>query len=130
MAGSSFQIQVRHIQVASKKVANLLAEAIREGKSGVAQVQLLMKLAKKYSNCHSKNDDGNHGSVEMGWNPEDPRSPRGGFKKLENEELHDIVCKALEKNEIHQGTVHGPVQTKQGYHVLIIANEFKTDRIL
>ena len=130
MAGSSFQIQVRHIQVASQKVANLLAETIREGKSGVAQVQLLMKLSKKYSNCHSKNDDGNLGWVEMGWNPEDPRSPRGGFKKLENEELHDIICKALEKNEIHQGTVHGPVQTKQGYHVLIIANEFKTDRIL
>ena len=128
MAGSSFQIQVRHIQVASKKVADLLAETSGEGKPGVAQVQLLMKLAKKYSNCHSKNDDGNLGWVEMGWNPEDPRSPRGGFKKLENEELHDIICKALEKNEIHQGTVHGPVQTKQEYHDLIIDNEFQTER--
>lgn len=130
MAGSSFQIQVRHIQVASKKVANLLAETIGEAKSGVAQVQLLMKLSEKYSSCHSKNDGGNLGWVEMGWNPEDPRSPRGGFKKLENEELHDVVSNALSKNDIHQGLVYGPIQTEQGYHVLIIANEFKTDRIL
>jgi hypothetical protein len=108
MAGSSFQIQVRHIQVASKKIADLLAETIGEGKPGVAQVQLLMKLAKKYSNCHSKNDDGNLGWVEMGWNPEDPRSPRGGFKKLENEELHDIICKALEKMKYIRGGFTGP----------------------
>ncbi|MBT3515658.1 MAG: hypothetical protein HOB32_02110 [Nitrospina sp.] len=130
MAGSSFQIQVRHIQVADKKIADLLVETIKELKSGVAQVQLLMKLAEKYSNCRSKNDGGNLGWVEMGWNPEDPRSPRGGFKKLQNEELHDIISSSLEKNEIHQGTIHGPVKTKDGYHALIIANEFKTDRIL
>ena len=130
MAGSSFQIQVRHIQTAKKAIADLLVETIGGAKTGVGQVQLLMKLAKKYSKCHSKNDGGNLGWVEMGWNPEDPRSPRGGFKKLENEELHSLISIALEKNEIHQGMIHGPVQTKQGYHVLIIANEFKTDRIL
>ena len=77
-----------------------------------------------------KDDGGNLGWVEVGWNPEDPRSPRGGFKKLENEELQDVVCHALQKKEVHQGIVYGPVQTKQGYHALIIANEFKTDRIL
>ena len=130
MAGFSFQIQVRHIQVANKKVADLLVSTIGEVKSGVAQVQLLMKLSEKYSNCRSKNDGGNLGWVEMGWNPEDPRLPRGGFKKLENEELHDIIFNALKKNDIHQGLIYGPVQTKQGYHVIVIANEFKTDRIL
>ena len=66
----------------------------------------------------------------MGWNPEDPRKPRGGFQKLENEELQDIISQAIEKKEITKGTVYGPVKTSQGYHVLIIANEFKTDRIL
>ena len=130
MAGTSFQIQVRHIQVADQKVANLLLETIGEVKPGVAQVQLLMRLAKKYSSCSSKNDGGNLGWIEMGWNPEDPRSPRGGFKKLKNGELHDIISDAVEKNEIHQGKVFGPAQTNQGYHVIIIANEFKTDRIL
>jgi hypothetical protein len=130
MAGASFQIQVRHIQVAKKEVADLLMETVGSSKAGVPQVQLLMKLAGKYSTCRSKDDGGNLGWVEMGWNPEDPRKPRGGFRKLENEELHVIIGKALEKNEIEQGVVFGPVQTKQGYHVVIISNEFKTNRIL
>ena len=130
MAGASFQIQVRHIQVAKKEIADLLVETIRETNPGVPQVQLLMKLAGKYSGCSSKGDGGNLGWVEMGWNPTDPRKPRGGFQKLENEELHDTISQALEKKEIHQGTVYGPVKTEQGYHALIIANEFKTDRIL
>ena len=130
MAGASFQIQVRHIQVAKKEVADLLMETVGSTKAGVPQVQLLMKLAGKYSTCRSKDDGGNLGWVEMGWNPEDPRKPRGGFRKLENKELHDIIGKALEKNEIEQGVVFGPVQTKQGYHVVIISNEFKTNRIL
>ena len=130
MAGASFQIQVRHIQVSKKEVADLLVETIRETKIGVPQVQLLMKLAGKFSECSSKGDGGNLGWVEMGWNPEDPRKPRGGFQKLENEELHDVISQALEKKEMAQGTVYGPVKTRQGYHVLIIANEFKTDRIL
>ena len=130
MAGASFQIQVRHIRVAKKEIADLLVETIGETKTGAPQVQLLMKLASKYSDCSSKDDGGNLGWVEMGWNPEDPRKPRGGFQKLENEELHDIISQALKKNEMAQGTVYGPVKTKQGYHVLIIANEFKTDRIL
>ena len=130
MAGASFQIQIRHIQVAKEEIATLLAETIREAKKGVPQVQLLMKLAGKYSDCNSKNDGGNLGWVEMGWNPEDPRKPRGGFQKLQNEELHDIISEALGKKEIDQGTVFGPIKTKQGYHILIISNEFKTDRIL
>ena len=105
-------------------------ETISAAKSGVPQVQLLMKLAGKYSTCPSKTDGGNLGWMELGWNKADPRQPRGGFKKLENEELHDIICAALEKTTIEQGTVYGPVQTEEGFHVLIIANEFKTDRIL
>ena len=130
MAGASYQIQVRHIQVTKKEIATLLLETIGEAKVGVPQVQLLMKLAGKYSDCSSRVDGGNLGWVEMGWNPADPRKPRGGFQKLENEELHDIISQALEKKEMMQGTVYGPVKTKQGYHVLIISNEFKTDRIL
>ena len=69
MAGASFQIQIRHIQVAKKEVAELLMETIGGTKAGVPQVQLLMKLANKYSDCRSKGDGGNLGWVEMGWNP-------------------------------------------------------------
>ncbi len=67
MAGASFQIQIRHIQVAKKDVADLLVETVGATKAGVSQVQLLMKLAGKYSNCRSKEDGGNLGWVEMGW---------------------------------------------------------------
>ena len=130
MAGASFQIQIRHILVDEKEVADLLAETIQAANPGVAQVQLLMKLARKYSICPSKDDGGNLGWIEMGWNSADPRQPRGGFKKLKNEELYDLICKGLDKMEIEKGIVYGPVQTKEGSHILIIANEFKTDRIL
>ena len=130
MAGASFQVQIRHILVDEKEVADLLAETIQAANPGVAQVQLLMKLAGKYSICPSKDDGGNLGWIEMGWNSADPRQPRGGFKKLKNEELYDLICKGLDKMEIEKGIVYGPVQTKEGSHVLIIANEFKTDRIL
>ena len=126
MAGFSFQIQVRHIQVANKEIAELLVETIRGAKAGVAQVQLLMKLAGKYSNCRSKDDGGNLGWVEVGWNPEDPRSPRGGFKKLENEELHDIVCHALQKKEVHQGIVYGPVHKCRSYGLPGPGNDVRT----
>ena len=102
MAGASFQIQIRHIRVTKKEIADLLVETIGETKAGVPQVQLLMKLAGKYSDCFSKGDGGNLGWVEMGWNPEDPRKPRGGFQKLANEELHDIISQALMKKEITQ----------------------------
>ena len=40
MAGASFQIQVRHIQVAKKEVADLLMETVGSSKAGVPQVQL------------------------------------------------------------------------------------------
>lgn len=130
MAGASFQIQIRHILVGKKEVADLLFETIGAVKPGVPQVQMLMKLADKYSTCPSKGDGGNLGWLEMGWNPADPRKPRGGFKKLDNEELQDIITGKLERKEIERGRVFGPVQTHAGYHVLIIANEYKTDRIL
>ena len=40
MAGASFQIQVRHILVAKKEIADLLVETIGEARIGVPQVQL------------------------------------------------------------------------------------------
>ena len=58
MAGASFQVQIRHILVDKKEVADLLAETIQAASPGVAQVQLLMKLAGKYSICSSKDDGG------------------------------------------------------------------------
>ena len=130
MAGASFQVQIRHILVEEKDVAELLKETINTPKSGTERVQLLMKMAGNYSKCSSKEDGGNLGWLEMGWNISDPRVPRGGFKKLENEELYNAISEGLEKKTLLSKTAFGPVKTHEGYHLVMVANEFHTDRIL
>lgn len=130
MAGATHQIQLRHILVDKKEVAELLLETIRSIKSGTGRVKMLMNLAEKYSACPSREDGGNLGWVEIEWNPGDVRRPRGGFKKLENEELYEFIRSGLEEGRIEARIPFGPVHTKEGYHVGIIANEVQTDRIL
>lgn len=130
MAGASFQIQIRHILVDDEEVVELLKETINSVKSGTGRVQMLMKLAGKYSKCPSREDGGNLGWLEMGWNAADPRTPRGGFKKLENEELYDIISERLDKRTLSGKIANGPVKTHEGYHLFMIANEFHTNRIL
>jgi parvulin-like peptidyl-prolyl isomerase len=130
MAGASFQVQIRQILVDDKEAADLLMETINTPKSGTERVQLLMKMAEKYSKCSSKNDGGNLGWLEMGWNIADPRVPRGGFKKLENEELYDAIDEGLKKKTLLSKIAFGPVKTHEGYHLVIVANEFHTNRVL
>lgn len=130
MAGASYQIQVRHILVDKKEVAELLMETINSIGTGNGRVKMLMNLAEKYSQCPSKSDGGNLGWLELGWNVEDPRIPRGGFKKLANEELYDSILEGLEKRTLDSKTAYGPVKTHEGYHLVMVANEFHTDRIL
>ena len=97
MAGATHQIQIRHILVDKKEVACLLKETIEGLPNETARVQMLMKLAGKYSICSvSKEDGGNLGWLEVGWNKSDPRQPRGGFKSLSNEELNDFVMQGVE----------------------------------
>jgi parvulin-like peptidyl-prolyl isomerase len=130
MAGASFQVQIRHILVDDQESADLLMETINTPKSGTERVQLLMKMAEKYSKCSSKNDGGNLGWLEMGWNIADPRVPRGGFKKLENEELYDAISEGLKKKTLLSKIAFGPVKTDEGYHLVMVANEFHTNRVL
>jgi hypothetical protein len=130
MAGASFQVQIRHILVDEKEVAELLMETINTPKSGTERVKLFMSMAEKYSKCPSKADGGNLGWLEMGWNISDPRVPRGGFKKLKNEELYNLISEGLEKKTLLSKIAAGPFKTHEGCHLVIIANEFHTDRIL
>ena len=86
MAGATHQIQIRHILVEKKEVAGLLIETIDSIPAETARVQMLMSMAGKYSICAtSKEDGGNLGWLEVGWNKSDPRQPRGGFKSLSND---------------------------------------------
>ena len=131
MAGATHQIQIRHILLDKKEVADLLKETIESLPNETARVQMLMKLAGKYSICTSSNEEGgNLGWLEVGWNKNDPRQPRGGFKTLSNEELNDFIMKGVEEMSLNKGKVFGPIETYEGYHVGIICQEVKLDRIL
>jgi len=131
MAGATHQIQIRHILVEKKDVADLLRETIDSIPAETGRVKMLMQLADKYSICSaSKEDGGNLGWLEVGWNRSDPRQPRGGFKTLSNEDLNDFINEGLEKMTLHKGRVFGPVESYEGFHVGIICQEVKLDRIL
>ena len=131
MAGATHQIQIRHVLVEKKDVAELLIETIDSISTETARVQMLMNLAGKYSVCAaSKDDGGNLGWLEVGWNKSDPRQPRGGFKALSNDELNDFILYGIEKMTLLKGRVFGPFESYEGFHVGIICQEVKLDRIL
>ena len=131
MAGATHQIQIRHVLVEKKDVAALLIETIDSISTETARVQMLMNLAGKYSVCAaSKEDGGNLGWLEVGWNKSDPRQPRGGFKSLSNDELNDFILDGIEKMTLLKGRVFGPFESYEGFHVGIICQEVKLNRIL
>jgi hypothetical protein len=131
MAGATHQIQIRHILVEKKEVADLLKETIENIPAETGRVKMLMKLAGKYSICSaSKDDGGNLGWLEVGWNKSDPRQPRGGFNRLNNDDLDDFMREGLEKMTLQKGRVFGPIESYEGFHVGIICQEVKLDRIL
>lgn len=131
MAGATHQIQIRHILVDKKELAELLKETIDEIPKETPRIQMLMRLAEKYSTCSaSKEDGGNLGWLEVGWNRNDPRQPRGGFKTLSNEELNDFIMEGIENMTLKKGIVFGPFESYEGFHIGVICQEVKLDRIL
>ena len=131
MAGATHQIQIRHILVENKEVADLHKETNESIPAETSRVNMLMKLAGKSSICSaSKDDGGNLGWLEVGRNKSDPRQPRGGFSKLNNVGLDDLRREGLEKMTLHRGRVVGPVESCEGFHVGMICEEVKLDRIL
>lgn len=131
MAGATHQIQIRHILVEKKEVAELLKETIDSIATEAGRVKMLMKLAETYSTCSvSKEDGGNLGWLEVGWNKSDPRQPRGGFKSLSNDELNGFILEGLEKMSLKKGVAFGPFESYEGFHVGIICQEVKLNRIL
>ncbi|MCF8721479.1 peptidylprolyl isomerase [Nitrospina gracilis] len=125
MVGFSHQIQVRHIVVDKPEVAELLKSTINEVKTATGRVKMLMRLAEKYSLCPSKEDGGNLGWIVLA--EDDPRK-KAPDPVLENRELEDLIRDAVKKMLINRGELYGPVETKQGHHLLIISNEFGAER--
>jgi hypothetical protein len=125
MVGFSHQIQVRHIVVEKKEVAELLKGTISEVKSSTGRIQMLMRLAEKYSLCDSKEDGGNLGWIEL--SSDDPRI-RGYDPILKNTELEQIIREGVKEMTLTRGEVFGPVQTQEGFHLIMITNDFGADR--
>jgi hypothetical protein len=125
MVGFSHQIQVRHIVVEKKEVAELLKGTINEVKSATGRIQMLMRLAEKYSLCPTKEDGGNLGWIEL--SSDDPRI-RGYEPILKNVELEQIIREGVKDMTLNRGEVFGPVQTHEGFHLIMITNDFGSDR--
>jgi hypothetical protein len=125
MVGFSHQIQVRHIVVEKKEVAELLKGTIDEVKSATGRTQMLMRLAEKYSLCSSKDDGGNLGWIEL--SSDDPRI-RGYEPVLKNAELEQIIREGVKDMTLDRGKVFGPVRTQEGFHLIMITNDFGSER--
>lgn len=125
MVGFSYQIQVRHIVVDKKEVAELLKGTIDEVKTAAGRIQMLMRLAGKYSLCSSKEDGGNLGWIEL--SSDDPRI-KNYEPKLKNAELEQIIRQGVKDMVLNRGEVLGPVQTQEGFHLVMVTNEFGSDR--
>lgn len=121
MVGLSHRVQIRHIVVEKKEVADLLKETIDGSKGATAKIKMLMRLAPKYSLCPSKEDGGNLGWLELVC--DDPRFRE--FKPtLKNAELEQVIREAVRNLSMSRGELYGPVKTREGYHLVMICNEF------
>ena len=125
MVGFSHQIQVRHIVVDKKEVAELLKGTIDEVKTANGRIQMLMRLAEKYSQCDSKEDGGNLGWIELG--SDDPRIKEYD-PVLKNVELEKIIRQGIRDMTLNRGELFGPVQTQEGHHLVMMSNEFGSER--
>jgi parvulin-like peptidyl-prolyl isomerase len=125
MVGFSHQIQVRHIVVDKKEVAELLKGSINEVKSATGRIQMLMRLAEKYSLCPSKEDGGNLGWIEL--SSDDPRIKKYDAV-LKNAELEQVIRQGVKDMTLNRGEVFGPVQTQEGFHLVMISQEFGSER--
>ncbi len=125
MVGFSHQIQVRHIVVDKKEVAELLKGTIDEVKSASGRIQMLMRLAEKYSLCPSKEDGGNLGWIEL--SSDDPRI-KDYDPVLKNAELEKAIRQGIKDMILNRGEVFGPVQTQEGFHLVMITQEFGSER--
>jgi parvulin-like peptidyl-prolyl isomerase len=124
MVGLSYRVQIRHILADKPELIELLKNTVEEIKGHTPRVQMMMRLAEKYSQCPTKSDGGNLGWLELGSN--DPRI-RDYDAVFENKELEQKVREAIRDHHLSKGKVYGPIQTEAGYHLIIIANEFGRD---
>ena len=121
MVGQSHRVQIRHILLEKEEIANMIKEVVESISGHTGRVQTLMKLAQKYSLCKSKEDGGNLGWLEI--LSDDPR--KIDYQPVfENVELEKLLRDGIAQRKLIKGKVFGPVNTLEGYHLVMISNEF------
>ncbi|QPJ63973.1 MAG: hypothetical protein G3M78_00530 [Candidatus Nitrohelix vancouverensis] len=129
---SSRKVQIRHIVVAKEDVANLLKETIEAVSGEVPRVKMLMRLAEKYSLCKSKDEGGNLGWLDLNWEDFSPgsfSSPSQEYFTFDNHEFEAHLRAEGKRQALNKGVVYGPVETPQGRHIFMIAQENITHRL-
>ena len=124
MVGYSHRVQIRHVVVDKEEIANLLLEFLNETKTHKSKVQSMMKLAKKYSTCPSKDDGGNLGWLEL--SSDDPRKIEYA-PAFKNQELEKIIRENIANKNLVKEKVLGPFKTEEGFHLAMISNQFGGD---
>ena len=126
MVGYSHRIQIRHVVVDKKEIADLLKGFLNELKTHKSKIQSIMNLAKKYSLCPSKNDGGNLGWLEL--RSDDPRK-LDYTPVFKNKELEKIIREKIADGSMKKEEVFGPFKTEEGFHLAIVSNSFGGDFI-
>lgn len=121
MVGQSHRVQIRHIVVNQEEIANMIKEVVDTAKTHPAKIKTLMGLTEKYSLCESKYDGGNLGWLEL--QSDDPRKVE--YEPVfKNHQLESLVRESIKKRDLIKEKVFGPVKTEEGYHIVMIANQF------
>jgi len=95
-------LQISHIVLTSKDVADVLFEHLKTYDNYDHMMKVFVRSAKKYSACASRNQGGNLGFLEV---------------HTSAPELYEAAMKAPARK------LQGPVHTRFGYHIFVITDE-------
>jgi peptidyl-prolyl cis-trans isomerase C len=95
-------LQISHIVLTSKDVAEVLLEHLKTYDNYEHMMKVFAKSAKKYSACGSRHQGGDLGFLEV-----HTAAP----------ELYEAAMKAPVRE------LQGPIQTKFGHHIFVITDE-------
>lgn len=96
-------IRVSHIVLTTKDIADLLLENLQSCESRELMLKMFAKLARKYSACGTRTKGGDLGTLD--FNTTAPELEKAAFAAP-------------------VGEVRGPIQSKFGYHLFVVTEEY------
>ncbi len=95
-------VQISHIVLTTKDIADVLFEHLKSYDEYEPMIKAFQKMAKKYSACSSRYKGGDLGPLEV---------------HTSAPELYEAAMKAPVRE------VQGPVKTKFGHHIFVLTDE-------